>query len=107
MEKNNNEVTNVIEGSAEQQTEKKSVLKRIGEAAGNFKQNHPKIASGVSTVIKVGAGVGIGVLATVIRGRAKNSSADGELEFVDFDEIEPYDSDVVEALDQTGNDDNN
>ena len=107
MEKNNNEVTNNVIEAGDQAPEKKSVFKRIGEAAGNFKQNHPKIASGVSTVIKVGAGVGIGVLATVIRGRAKNSSADGELEFVDLDEIEPFDDDVVEAIYRTGNDDNN
>lgn len=110
MEKNNNEVIEgqVTEVAENQQTEeKKSFAQKIGEAAGNFSEKHPKITKAISTTLKVGAGVGIGVLAAVISSKRKASGAeDGTLEYVDLDEIEPFDEDVIEALDTTDNDNN-
>lgn len=78
---------------------KKSFGARVKEAAGNFSEKHPKITKAISTTIKVGAGVGIGVVAAVIGSKVKNSRSEDDIQLIDLNDVEPFDEDVIEALD--------
>ena len=113
MAENNNNVTENAQevnmtpaGNTFEVSEKKSVFRKIGEAKDAFVEKHPKISAAVSTTIKVAAGVGLGVAATVIGSKVKKSECDG-IEEIDVDSIESYDPDVIEALELDNVTDNN
>ena len=86
-------------GATGNENEAKSFGTRVKEAAGNFSEKHPKLTKAISTAIKVGAGIGIGAVAVVIGSKAKNSRSEDDIQLIDLNDVEPFDEDVIEALD--------
>lgn len=92
------EELNTPDGAKVEVVKKKGFFKKIGDGIKSFEEKHPKVAKAGSTVLKVGAGVAVGVGLSAL-GR-KKSNENPEIDMIDLDaeDVETFDADIADEI---------
>lgn len=92
------EELNTPDGAKVEVVKKEGIFKKAINGVKSFGAKHPKVTKVVSTGLKVGAGVAVGVGLSAL-GR-KKSNENPEIDMIDLDaeDVETFDADIADEI---------